>query len=251
MGDPHFGMYAWKDEAGDDFDLTIAERITTAAVDSLIDRAPSARTGILLNLGDMFHADSNSGLTTKGTPQDVDSRWQKVMQVGLRTMTYCVLRMKAKFQDVIVRVDPGNHDKHAAFALAMALDCMFREDDRVTVDLSPAEHWYYKFGKVMIGSTHGDGAKPEALPGIMAVDQRKNLADVEYCYWYCGHVHTSKVHEGPGCIVEYFRTLAPGNAWSTGAGYRAGRDMRCIVIHREYGEWDRAIAPIRLIEKAA
>lgn len=250
MGDPHFGMYAWKDEAGEDFDLDIAERITKAAVDDLVRRSPPAATGVLLNLGDMFHADTNAGTTTKGTPQDVDGRSQKVMQVGLRTMNYCVLRMLEKFSKVIVRNDPGNHDENASFALAIAMDCYFHNEPRVTVDLSPAIHWYLKFGKVMIGSTHGDKAKMEALPGIMFTDQRRNMADVEYCYWYCGHIHTSKRHEATGCVIEYFRTLAPGNAWSTGAGYRAGRDMNAIVLHREYGEWDRMLSPIRLLEAA-
>ena len=33
LGDPHFGMYAWALEAGDDFDLKIARSLTLGAVD--------------------------------------------------------------------------------------------------------------------------------------------------------------------------------------------------------------------------
>ena len=33
MGDPHIGMYAWKDEAGEDFDTDIASKDLKEAVD--------------------------------------------------------------------------------------------------------------------------------------------------------------------------------------------------------------------------
>ena len=87
MGDPHFGMYAWKPEAGEDFDLEIAERLTYAAIDRLVASAPAAKTAIILELGDFFHSDNNSGRTERsGNALDVDTRWARVMQVGLRAM---------------------------------------------------------------------------------------------------------------------------------------------------------------------
>ena len=43
MGDPHFGMYAWAEEAGEDFDLQIAERNLCAAVARLVDTVPAPR----------------------------------------------------------------------------------------------------------------------------------------------------------------------------------------------------------------
>lgn len=252
MGDPHFGMYAWKDEAGEDFDLGIAERITCAAVSSLVASAPDAGTGVLLNLGDMFHADNESNQTARsGNALDVDTRWPRVMQIGLRAMEYCVERMLEKFSKVIVRVCKGNHDGHSSFALALALDRAFRNEPRVTVDLSPATHWYLKFGSVMIGSTHGDTTRMNDLPGVMFTDQRKNLADVDHCYWYCGHIHHEKVQEFPGVVVEYFRTLAPRDAWHSASGYRAGRDMRLIVLHRRFGEIARNRRDIAMIEAEA
>jgi hypothetical protein len=72
MGDPHFGMYAWWQDAGDDFDLDIAERLTCNAVDRLIQSSPDADTGLLLNLGDMFHADNQSNSSKSGHQLDVD-----------------------------------------------------------------------------------------------------------------------------------------------------------------------------------
>jgi len=250
MGDPHFGMYAWAAEAGSDFDLDIAERLTKAAIDRLVDSAPPAETAIILELGDFFHADDNKNVTPgHGNALDVDTRWARVMQVGLRAMVYVIERAATKHAKVIVRIKRGNHDPHSSFALALSLDAYFRNNERVDVDLSPAVHWYYRFGKVLIGSTHGDTTKMNNLPGVMAADRPKEWGESEYRYWYCGHVHHKEVKEFPGVVCEYFRTLAAADAWHAGQGYRAGRDMCCIVHHRNYGEVERHRCDIAMLEK--
>ena len=239
MGDPHFGMYAWAAEAGADFDLDIAEKLTKSAIDRLIDSGPPADQALLLNLGDHFHADNQSERTSSGNQLDVDGRWAKVQQVGLRSMIYCINKMLSKYPKVTVRINRGNHDGHSSYALALMLSCFFDKEPRVTIDLSPAFHWYFTFGKILIGSTHGDTTKEKDMLGVMAADQAEAWGSSKHRYWYVGHVHHKSVKEYPGGIVEYFRTLAPGDAWHRGQGYRAGRDMCMVVHHREHGEIER------------
>lgn len=248
IGDPHFGLYAWKDETGDDFDLTTAERLTTAAIDRLVSSAPPADTALIIELGDMFHTDNSNNQTIRShNALDVDTRWAKVMQVGLRAMTYVVKKTLQKHKNVIVRIVKGNHDDHSSFALALALDAFFSNNKRVKIDLSPAEHWYYRFGKVLIGATHGDKAKMEKMPGIMACDRSEDWGKTNQRYWYQGHIHHQDKKEFPGCTVEAFRTLASKDAWHSGAGYRSGRDMCCIVHHKDYGEIERHRCDIGMI----
>jgi hypothetical protein len=239
MGDPHFGMYAWWEEAGEDFDIDIAERITCNAIDRLIASAPPAETALLLNLGDMFHADNQKNVTNSGHQLDVDGRWAKVLKVGLRAMIYCVDSLLRKHQRVIFRINKGNHDGHSSYALAMMLSCYYDKEPRVTVDLSPALTWYYRFGKNLIGSTHGDTIKGKDMMGIMAADRPEDWGGTKFRAWYVGHVHHHDSKEYAGGVVEYFRTLAAKDAWHAGQGYRAGRDMRLIVLHREHGEIER------------
>lgn len=249
MGDPHFGMYAWAEETGDDFDTEIAERLTCAAVDRLVDSAPAAETALLLELGDFFHADNNTARTPQsGAQLDVDTRWARVMQIGLRAMIYCVKRLAEKHKTVHVRIKKGNHDPHASFALALALDAYFHGQERIKIDLSPSVHWFFRFGKVLIGSTHGDTTKMVNLPGVMAADRPEDWGATKFRYWYAGHVHHTEVKEYPGVICEYFRTLAAKDAWHAGQGYRAGRDMQCIVHHREFGEIERHRCDVAMIK---
>lgn len=248
MGDPHFGMYSWAEETGDDFDLVEAERLTCGAVDRLVAAAPPAKRALLLNLGDFTHADDSSNLTPgHGNALDVDTRYGKVAQVGLRALVYCVRRLLTKHALVDVWSMPGNHDPHVSFMLALCLDSFFNNEPRVTVDLSPSLYRYMRFGKVLIGSHHGHGAKANDLPLIMATDRPEDWGQTTWRHWLCGHIHHWTAKEHPGAIVETFRTLAGKDAWHAGKGYRSGRDMNVITYHKEFGEYQRTRCDVAMI----
>ena len=248
MGDPHIGMYAWAEEAGEDFNCEIAEANLKGAVRNLVARSPSSEVGLILNLGDFFHADNLSNTTARsGNPLDVDSRWSRVLYIGAKTMIECVYAALEKHKKVIVKNIIGNHDDHTSQALSLALSLYFENDRRVLVADDPAKFWYYQFGKVLIGSTHGDTAKPDSLPGIMAADKPMEWGTSLHRYWYTGHIHTLNRKEFHGCVWESFRTLAAKDAWHSAQGYRSGRDMQSIVHHREYGEIERHTLNISML----
>ena len=252
MGDPHFGLYSWARETGDDFDLQAAEALTCGAIDRLVATAPNSHTALLLNLGDFFHADDSSNQTPQsGHSLDVDTRYAKVLQVGVKAMVYCIKRLLTHHQLVRVWMMPGNHDPHSSLALALCLAAYFDAEPRVDVDLSPSLYRYMEFGRVLIGSHHGHGAKMSDLPGIMAADQPEAWGRTRHRYWYCGHIHHKHVDkEHPGCMVETFRTLAGKDAWHAGKGYRSGRDMQAITHHRTHGEILRTRCDIGMLMAA-
>jgi hypothetical protein len=247
MGDPHFGLHAWWADAGEDFDLKIAEQLTCGAIDRLIASSPHAGTALLLNLGDMFHADNQRNQTQSGHQLDVDGRWAKVQQIGLRSMIYCAQRLLEKYSKVMVRINRGNHDGHSAYALALMMSCYFHNEPRIEVDLSPATMWYHQHGEVLIGSTHGDTIKGPDMVAIMASDKPVEWGATKHRYVYVGHVHHQDKKEYRGGVVEYFRTLAARDAWHAGQGYRAGRDMCAIVLHKLHGEIERHICDVAMI----
>jgi UDP-2,3-diacylglucosamine pyrophosphatase LpxH len=251
LGDPHFGMYSWAKESGEDFDLDIARRLTLGAADRLVDAAPPAETAIILPLGDVFHMDDQTNQTPAHRHQlDADGRFVKVLQVGIETFRHLILRALSKHKNVVVRFVQGNHDPHAIWSLAFSIAAYFDNEPRVTVDLSPSKFWYYRFGKVLIGATHGDTVKHNDLLGVMANDKAEDWGATAYRYWYTGHVHHQSVTELRGVVCESFRTLAARDAYAQGHGYRAGRDMRCIVHHVRYGEIERLRCDVAMVEDA-
>lgn len=248
MGDPHFGMKAHAPEAGENFDLKIAERNTKRVVDRLVATAPASKTAILLNLGDFFHADDNSARTKQsGNALDVDGRWHEVIKVGGWTMVHLVYRMLEKHENVIVYNERGNHDDVSAIALAVALDMYFHANPRVTVVDPAAYYHFYEFGKNLLGFTHGDGPKENDLPPIMAHDEPEAWGRTKHRVFHRGHFHHDRVVDLVGCTVETHRTLAATDAWHRKSGYRSKRDMKVITYHREFGEIARSRVNLDMI----
>lgn len=242
LGDPHFGMLSWDDETGKSFDIHIAKKNMQAAIDYLVDQGPRAKNAAVISLGDFYHSDNLQNKTVRsGNVLDVDSRWYRILQVGFQSFVGTIEAALLRHEKVHVIVEIGNHDDHSAAFLSIALDAWYRNEPRVTVDKSPAKYHYLKFGRNLIGVTHGDTVKHSDLESIMFHDCKDNIGDTDYRYWYVGHIHHTKKLEYRNCVVESFRTLAPQDAWHHAHGYRSKSDMVKIILHREYGEAYRSI----------
>lgn len=247
FGDPHIGMYAWAEECGEDFDINIARSDLLSAVDKLVSATPQANKCLIVNLGDFFHADNMSNTTSRsGHSLDVDTRWAKVLQLGCMIMVDAIKIALKKYPIVEVINAIGNHDDHSSVMLAAFLDAYFSDEPRVTIQPTTSKFHYFAFGKTLIGVTHGDTVKPADLGELMATDKPEEWGAAEHRYWYIGHVHHSRKIELRGCVVESFRTLAAKDAWHAAKGYRSGRDMNAIVLHKDFGEIARYRCDIRM-----
>lgn len=254
IGDHHMGMYAWAAETGADWDTDTAFAHLKAAIDRLVDAAPASQTAAILNVGDFFHMDNTKNVTLQsGNILDVDTRWGKVVKVGMMALRYCVERALDKHQTVYLYNQLGNHDRHSTLALALAMEAFFDNNPRVVVSTSPATFQYHEFGRCLVGMTHGDTVKKlDNYVGIMADDQPEAWGRTQFRYWYLGHIHTSQRYEFRGVLVETFRTLAARDAWHASMGYGSGRDMTAIVLHKDYGEVERHTVPVqRLLAEAS
>lgn len=248
FGDPHFGMRATAAEAGEDFDLQEASRVTKAGIDGLVSVTPPATTALLLNVGDNTHANDGSHKTpAHGNALDMDGSHNQSVLVSALAWVHAIRRMLEKHQKVVVWFLPGNHDPDASFAIAVAVSLYFHSEPRVTVDLSTTAYRYLRFGRNLIGAHHGHGAKPADLPLLMAVDRPEDWGATEFRYVWIGHIHHDTVKEVQGVRVESLRTLAAKDAWHAGKGYRSLRDTRSIVIHKDYGEIGRHVCSIAML----
>lgn len=251
MGDPHVGMFAWAEETGgDDFDLKIAEENMVQAVDTLVAGAPPASRALIIDLGDFFHGDNSENRTARsGNSLDIDTRWAKVIRVGVRAARRCIDRALERHASVDMWCVGGNHDDHSAVMLATCLAQFYEREPRVKIHPTAGAFHYMRFGLNLIGSTHGHTVKLDKLGPIMATDRARDWGETEHRYWYTGHVHHDSLKEFPGVIVETFRTLAPRDAWHAASGYRSGQDMKVDVLHKEDGRITRNTVGIRAIKR--
>lgn len=252
IGDAHFGLYAWEEEAGEDFDTSIASRDLRAAIDLLVEGAPASETGYLVDVGDFLHADNRSNATpASGNVLDVDTRYQRVIRVAMDALRYCIGRMLQRHQKVKAFITPGNHNPDSAGWMALVLEAYYQNEPRVEVETSPAKFFYARHGKALIGITHGDKIKVAELPAIMATDRARDWGETHHRYWWTGHVHHTRHQEFRGCFVESFNTLAASDAWHHASGYRSARQMQRIDVDSEYGIYNRGIASIGRVRDAA
>jgi hypothetical protein len=168
-GDLHVGMYAHGDEAGDNWDLKIGERVIGECVADVVSNSPASELGLVVFGGDYFHADNSSNQTARsGNTLDVDGRYQKVIGVGSRMAVNIIDLSLAKHQRVLVRVLKGNHDEHSSVALAYFLLAWYRNEPRVKIDVDPSLFFFHRFGEVLLGFTHGHETKIQQLAQVMA-----------------------------------------------------------------------------------
>jgi len=235
-GDMHLGMLAWGAEAGADFDLKIAEATYRAAVDRVTAVSPPSAQALIIAVGDNLHTNSSDWLTPKSKHQlDGDSRFQKVLSVGARVLRYTVEAALEKHRHVTLMVALGNHDFDSSAGLALALQLLFEDNERVTVDRTPGRFHYYRFGQCFIGVTHGDTAKPPKLPLLMATRRPEDWGSSTHRKWYTGHLHTEILRDYGGCVVETLATISPKDAYAAEYGYDSARKTIVDVWHQEHG----------------
>jgi transposase-like protein len=248
IGDAHIGMLAWDKETGEDYDLDIAQKDLLKAMDLLTEQSHQSERALIIDVGDWFHSDNAQNRTAhSGNVLDVDGRYPKVLQIGLNLTTKLIDRALMKHERVEWRSAIGNHNEHSAIMMTAFIKAWYRNEARVIVHDTPNMFFYRQFGKNLIGVTHGHTAKAEKLGEIMSVDCKDLWSGTEHRYWYTGHIHHQSVKEFSNCVVETFRTLAGKDAWHSASGYRSGRDMKCITLHKDFGEISRNTVSLSMV----
>jgi hypothetical protein len=195
---------------------------------------------MLLINGDFFNSDGSSSTTTKGTPQSDDTRWQKAFTTGWKLIRDGVDYCK-QFADVEVVINSGNHDTVSAFMMGEVLSAWYAEDLHVRVDNSPRHYKYKQYHSNMIGITHGNGARLEQLPLLMATDAPELWAATKHREFHVGHLHGSSTRgfqtesTRPGCKVVVCPALCPPSDWTVMAGYRSVPEAQSFLWHKTNG----------------
>lgn len=240
LGDPHVGMKAYKDEAGDDWDLVTAQEVFCGVFDRLVKTAPHCQEAVIVNLGDYFHRDNVAGVTERNRHVlDTDGNYMMMVDTGIKIMLQMINSALEHHQKVKVITIIGNHDDTGAMFLQAALKHMYQDEPRVEIDCTSSVFQYFQHGSSFFGVHHGHTCKADKLPLVMATDRPKEWGDSSFRYWLTGHIHHDSRKEYSGCSVESFRTLAAKDNYAYSGGYRAGQDSKALVIHKDYGEVER------------
>lgn len=224
--DLHFGKLASKNSAAEDYDTEIAKERFLKALNILVNRSSSFDfEKILFPIGnDFFNSDSLKNETTRGTPMDEHLLWQETIKKG-RQLIQIGIEYLTRFAPVHIIVVPGNHDWQRMFMLGEMIEGWFHNNENVTIDNGFKPRKYYKYGKCLIGFTHGNNEKVADLPLIMAQEQSMNWQTTKYREFHIGHLHHKReikyksTQEYKGIVIRYLRSLGGEDTWHNIKGY--------------------------------
>ncbi len=229
IADLHSGLLAWAKETGASYDLSIMRDCLAHVIADNVARCKGRRfKGIILALlGDLLHVDNDMQQTTKGTFQQAEGRTPKIFTVTLDALIDAVLAL-GTIAPVDVAYTSGNHDGVSGWMLIKALQMAFRDDPRVSVDVSPDPQKHRLIGRTLLGLVHGD--MPEKnLTGWLQVRARKMAVAIDYMEVHSGHLHTDKRREiiqtadNEGVVARTMPTIANASTWEHRSGYVSRR----------------------------
>lgn len=244
LSDLHIGKLSSKTGTGEIYDSRIAIQLAIEAVTNLLQTASGyAITQIVLPMGnDILHTDGSKAQTTKGTPQDTSGAWHD-NYISARKMYVALIEMLLTVADVHLIHVPSNHDYASGFFLSDSVASWFHKSRNVTSDIDMTHRKYYQYGKNLIGYSHGDGAKAEHMPLIMANEAKAEWAYTDYRYIYLSHIHhknTLKFQSGKdyhGVTVEYMRSPSAADSWHHNSGYQhVKRAVEAFIHHKDNGQ---------------
>ena len=192
INDLHLGRQSWYEETGKNYDSKIAAKYMRDGIEKLISMTDGFKIShILYYVGnDFFTYDHSSPYpaTTHGTPQEADSRWQKMFMMGESLQIYAI-KMLSLLAPVTVQEVSGNHDEQASFYLGRVLRSVFANDENVEVSTSPSPRKYFRWGNTLIGAAHGKYEKPKDLHAVMLAEAKDKMIGTKYWYFVLGHKH--------------------------------------------------------------
>lgn len=251
LTDSHVGMRALREEAGEDWNLEVAEETLVGCFARLVESLPPARECIINQLGDWLHTDGLKAVTpSHGHLLDADGGFERCAKVAVRILRRVVDLALARFERVVVVLAEGNHDMAASCWLRIMFANLYENEPRVSVDTSELPFYCHQHGKVMLGFHHGHLRKPADLPLLYAASFPQVWGSTVKRYLHCGHRHHEEIKEHSGVKVVQHSTLAARDAYAARGGWLSERQARAFTYHAEYGEVGSVVVTPEMLRAA-
>ena len=241
IGDHHLGMVAWTPETGDDnYDIDISTKLLFNAVDTLTSMSSHAHTGILLNLGDMMHANNLKNQTGSQTHTlDVDGRMGKAIRAVGQMYKRLITRMLEAHNEVWVINVRGNHDPDSSLWLNEMVKMYYENEPRVHVFDNYNKFLHFRWGYNLVALHHREKINVQRLYEKITSSLAKEWGESKYRFAWTGHIHHKQAHEIGGLHHESWNVLPPTDSYHSEHLYGSSRSMTTVLLHKEFGEHSR------------
>jgi hypothetical protein len=237
IADAHVGLMAWGKETGEDYDTNIAATRIRDWIARAVDASPSSAEAVILDVGDMTHADDDTNMTPRSKHAlSVDTRHFRTLDVTIAALAAAVDYALRKHDRVTVRILPGNHNQTSYMAVMFALAQRYRNEPRVAVQKIPGEFFVMQFGLCMLAAHHGHGAKADRIVHFIADQYCEVWGATRHRFLWTGHLHHHKSQDIGGVQWEQLRAVTARDAYAVSHAYAARAQLQAITYHRDLGE---------------
>jgi hypothetical protein len=242
--DIHIGKYATEYETGSNYDIEKSVKQVDKGLDGILSKTIGFNIDkVFFVIGnDVLHTEGAYGTTKNGTRQDMSGMWYEAF-LAAKAMYVRSIEKLLGVADVHVIFNPSNHDYATGWMLAQTLEAYFRNSENVTFDVSIAHRKYTSYGVNLISTSHGDGAKMESMPLLMAQESPELWVRCPMRYVYLHHIHHKQTHkfmsgkDFVGVTVEYLRTPSASDSWHSIHGYVGAKKAVEAFIHsKQHGQ---------------
>ena len=236
--DVHIGKLCDAFETGEDYNNQIAVKRVKEGVKGILDKTNGFKIDKILFIGgnDILHIDTPTRKTTAGTPQDTTGMWYSNFLIA-KKLYIDVLELLISVADVHFTYNPSNHDYTNGFFLADVISTWFHKNKNITFDVSIAHRKAFKYGENLIGTTHGDGAKQQDLPLLLAQEFPNWWGNTKHRYVYTHHLHHKVSKDYVGVTVESLRTPCGTDSWHHRNGYQHNpKAVEGFLHHKIHGQ---------------
>jgi len=238
--DVHIGKLSDAFETGVEYNSQIAVKRVREGVEGILKETSGCNIDKILFVGgnDILHTDTPRRTTTSGTPQDTDGMWYRNFLMA-KDLYIEILEKLISVADVHFTFNPSNHDYTNGFFLANVIETYFRNCKNITFDCSISHRKYYKYHNNLIGTTHGDGAKQNDLPLLMAAES-PYYSECKKRYVYIHHIHHKISKDYVGVTLESLRSPSEADGWHHRNGYQhAPVAIEGFLHHKQHGQVSR------------
>lgn len=234
--DVHIGMVATADHVGRDYSRDIAAERFKRGLTACIDAQPPCAEAVILNAGDLLHANDDSDATPRHKHKlKVEGTHHDNFGLAIEMTVYAVDLALQKHGKVTYRGIPGNHDPNIPSPLSYALAAHYRNEPRVNIIVSQDEFWQMNWGGVFLSAHHGHGRNPKDVCSEIPGKWPEEWGKAREWHYFSGHLHNYRsVPYGPvrhhqlPCVCS-LDTHAAGGPYSDTSG------MMSMTFHRERG----------------
>jgi hypothetical protein len=236
--DIHINKLCSAFETGEEYNSQIAVQRVREGVAGILKKSSGFKIKkiILIAGNDVLNTDNLKNQTTKGTEQDTHLKWFDAFLMA-KQMYIDIIATLVQVADLEIVYNVSNHDQMSGFFLMDSLFSWYNTHPQITFDRSPAHRKYTTFGKNLIGTTHGDGAKQNELPLLMCHEASNHWHHCVHRYVFTHHVHHKTSKDVMSVQIESLRSPSPADSWHHTKGYQfSPLAIEGFVFHEEYGQ---------------